>query len=582
MESIEEDIQGPVTPEITSEVTPRSPSDHPEIDPPDTQLHSAPSVTDRLDHLESLLTRFITASISNVNTGGPGSSGTRRSTSPMPEASPENYIQAEIERLRKDIKERFQHKLRSLTTEKDSFAKWRADVLNDALPIDAKNILTEEETSAPKSLSKRDAALWQRRNDSLYVRMFNSMTPTVRQIIGPQTRTSAADLFIRASECFGISAAKERYVLIQELTTLKLRDNNWTQYLNRFREIQSRLEELDVKKADIEHDLFLIGLGSWNSAFVRTRLDEFFASGQRNQPIKNLNLRDLQGELSNRAQIDSDTANQKLSEKSDQEDPKSDQSDSEPEQSDSESHKKPGMTRSRSPNKRGDPPKCSHCTGLGHIETKCWFKHPNLAPPEWAPRVRGKNEDLQPRVGAIISNSSHNTPNNWMVDSCASFHMTADRSTFVSYRPLNHRESVEAVFGHQKRPSGIGTVILQVEGGELVLQDVRHVPHLTTNSNIISLGRLVRGGYRIGGSTPTPDKQLTFSSPDGREFRAELANNDVYRILSCKATSVSITENKGPPMLLASTPVPSPRARKRRDRPPGICDKLARKTRPGP
>ena len=179
--------------------------------------------------------------------------------------------------------------------------------------------------------------------------MFNSMTPTVRQIIGPQTRTNAADLFIRASECFGISAAKERYLLVQELTTLKLRDNDWTRYLNRYREIQSRLEELNATKEDIEHDLFLIGLGSWNSTFVRTKLDEFFATGQRNQPIKNLNLRDLQGELSNRTQINSDTANQKLSEKSDQEDPKSD---SEPEQSDSEKHKKSGMTRSRSPNKR--------------------------------------------------------------------------------------------------------------------------------------------------------------------------------------------------------------------------------------
>jgi hypothetical protein len=172
-------------------------------------------VADRLDRLEDLLTRFITASISSINTGGPIESTVgRRSTSPTPEGSPETYIQVEIERLRKDIKERFQHKLRSLTTEEDSYAKWRADVLNDALLIDAKDILTGEETSTSRSLNKLDAALWQRRNDSLYVRMFNSMTPTVRQIIGPQTRTSAADLFIRASECFGISAAKERYLLI--------------------------------------------------------------------------------------------------------------------------------------------------------------------------------------------------------------------------------------------------------------------------------------------------------------------------------------------------------------------------------
>ena len=112
-------------------------------------------------------------------------------------------------------------------------------------------------------------------NDSLYVRMFNSMNrPT-----NPKLRTN-------------------------------LWDNEWT-----YREIQSRLEELNMTKEDIEPDLFLIDLGSWNSTFVRTKLDEFFATGQRNQP-KNPNLRDFQGEFSNRAQFKSDTANQKLSSKS--------------------------------------------------------------------------------------------------------------------------------------------------------------------------------------------------------------------------------------------------------------------------
>jgi hypothetical protein len=109
-------------------------------------------------------------------------------------------------------------------------------------------------------------------------------------------------------------------------------------------------------------------------------------TGQRNRPIENLNLKDLQGELSNRTQYNSRSTDQRPNQKSDQKDPKSDQSDSEPEQSDSESHKKPGMARSRSPNKRGDPPKCSHCTRLGHIESKCWFKHPNLAPLE-SPKI---------------------------------------------------------------------------------------------------------------------------------------------------------------------------------------------------
>lgn len=90
--------------------------------------------------------------------------------------------------------------------------------------------------------------------------------------------------------------------------------------------------------------------------------------------------------------------------------------------------------------------------------------------------------------------------------------------------------------------------------------DVRHLPTLPTNI----LGQLVRKGYRIGGSTPGFNQHLNFLSP---EFRAELADNDVFQLRSHMAAST--TENKAPLMIsLASTPVPDTRIKKRRGRPP--------------
>jgi len=194
--------------------------------------------------------------------------------------------------------------------------------------------------------------------------------------------------------------------------------------------------------------------------------------------------------------------------------------------------------------------------------------------------TQSKDEDLdslEPYAGAtrILSSSSSTSQNDWMIDSCASHHMTGNRGAFASYKSLNPNISVNPTHGHKGRPIGIGSVTLQLEGGELTLENVKHIPTLPTN--IISLGQLVGEGYRLGGSTPEFNQHLTFSSPDGREFRAELADNDVFRLRS--RIAISNTENKAPPMILLSfTPVPDPRARKRRGRPPNNRDMVKKTT----
>jgi hypothetical protein len=86
----------------------------------------------------------------------------------------------------------------------------------------------------------------------------------------------------------------------------------------------------------------------------------------------------------------------------------------------------------------------------------------------------------------------------WLVDSCASFHLTPQRSAYVQYRNVPKEEiTPEDIFiDANRKPShhtGIGTIILQVDNGTMTIKDVRYVPHLA--SNLISLGLLKKQGF---------------------------------------------------------------------------------------
>ncbi|BDD58303.1 hypothetical protein MAP00_009277 [Monascus purpureus] len=124
--------------------------------------------------------------------------------------------------------------------------------------------------------------------------------------------------------------------------------------------------------------------------------------------------------------------------------------------------------------------------------------------------------------------------NQWFVDSCASFHSTPDRSLFATYKALQKHDLVETDYmegaqGHISMPQGIGTVIIDIGYGSLILRDVRHVPSFT--SNLISEGMLVRQGFRLQYTLDCEVKLIT--TPSGAEFQARLFKNNVYLLEDC-------------------------------------------------
>ena len=68
----------------------------------------------------------------------------------------------------------------------------------------------------------------------------------------------------------------------------------------------------------------------------------------------------------------------------------------------------------------------------------------------------------------------------------ATYHITPSRNAFVSYIPLSAGDKIKDANGGLGTVVGIGNVILEVDDGILELEDVRHIPSLT--SNLVPMG----------------------------------------------------------------------------------------------
>ncbi|OJD15253.1 hypothetical protein AJ78_04475 [Emergomyces pasteurianus Ep9510] len=84
----------------------------------------------------------------------------------------------------------------------------------------------------------------------------------------------------------------------QKLVILQVKDNDYLAFQRRFRYLSPRYKKLASSSDDFYHDLFLNDLQEHQKAFVNTRLDDFYATGQ--DSICNIDMNDLMKQLTNR------------------------------------------------------------------------------------------------------------------------------------------------------------------------------------------------------------------------------------------------------------------------------------------
>jgi hypothetical protein len=130
---------------------------------------------------------------------------------------------------------------------------------------------------------------------------------------------------------------------------------------------------------------------------------------------------------------------------------------------------------------------------------------------------------------------SAETPNpqlkhEWLLDTCASYHMTPCKDAFASFSSITG-DRIKDANGGFGSVNGIGKVVLDVDDGILELEDVRYVPTLT--SNLISYGLLEDQGFTLGVSNTKP-LYNTICTSSGDVFCAHKTEyTGVYRIGSC-------------------------------------------------
>ena len=484
----------------------------------DRQLHHEQR---QLDHEQRLATMFTTQ---------------HHHSSPAPSVAPSSSIHPDIQQVQEDIKTLLTDKCR-VTLSLDNFESWRMAIVSDADLIQATQVL---ETAAPPDDNDFLAStIWSKKNTVLRARMLNAMTSPVRERLGVTTHLSASGIWEKVNALFGKSLAEERFLATKSLRELTLENGDYLTYQARFQQILTRLQNLGETLPDfLAHDFFIHGLGSWNRTFIKTRLDEFFSTGRG--PIQNLDLFGLMAQLASRAGTHNREGNARK-------DPNS-----------SPGHAKPATNKpSGTGSQDGSKPTCSRCNRR-HSGNSCFYENPSKAPEWWKKKHPDLFSPSQPQRDAPqpsanppsadipLFNAPHNAnsavagaANNhvsydasrWLADSCASYHLTPDRSLFLTYTPVTPipSDAIEDAKGDTAICSGIGTVHIPLGDHSLTLSDVRHIPSFAVN--LISLGQLANQQYQLHYSAD--NTAIHFTSVNGSQYEARLTNNNIYQLAQC-------------------------------------------------
>ena len=232
-------------------------------------------------------------------------------------------------------------------------------------------------------------------------------------------------------------------------------------------------------------------------------------------------------------------------------------------------------------------PYCNYCKRLGHTESKCWTKFPNMNPHNKSksytkPALFANQSDEDPVVCLMAKYDNAGEPKNsgkWFIDSGCSNHMTYNKRLFSSYTS-DHPSAVELGNGNKAEVRGKGTVeiYISVHGKRVkcVLQNVLHVPDLgyqllsvptfdksglntafhslrcwiTKDSNLLATGTMTKSLYELDVHSTSAEQGFLAASTECWHHRlahiqpaaiAEMANSTAVRGLEIRGSYKAIT-----------------------------------------
>ena len=215
-------------------------------------------------------------------------------------------------------------------------------------------------------------------------------------------------------------------------------------------------------------------------------------------------------------------------------------------------------------------PYCNHCKRHGHVEAKCFIKHPHLNPKRkrlHKTALIAEQSDEDDAVCLMAKYEESGEPRNsgnWFVDSACSIHMTYDISLFSSYSP-GYYPPVRMGNSNTASVAGKGVIDLEIYVNGLKtkckLLNVLHVPKLgyqllsvssmdklglktsfhssrcfiETETSIIATGTMVGNLYRL--DTSHPDSALVAATIETWHQRLGHLHPSAIRSMASKRTA---------------------------------------------
>lgn len=123
---------------------------------------------------------------------------------------------------------------------------------------------------------------------------------------------------------------------------------------------------------------------------------------------------------------------------------------------------------------------------------------------------------------ATITEENHYERDEWILDSCATFHITPCKELLFDLKEFDGQR-VQMANNTFSRVKGMGKVkVINSEGVEVILSEVRYMPE--AGKNLISYGLLERSGYRYEGR----DFRVQFYKGDKKVLAGDYRNGLYY------------------------------------------------------
>ncbi|TVY12516.1 Retrovirus-related Pol polyprotein from transposon TNT 1-94, partial [Lachnellula arida] len=148
-------------------------------------------------------------------------------------------------------------------------------------------------------------------------------------------------------------------------------------------------------------------------------------------------------------------------------------------------------------------PYCRHCRREGHIDTKCWIKHPELRQNYKRNKSENNNSEKTESTKAVMitlaykglnEQGTSNNKSKLILDSGASEHYTFNKDWLLDYKSVSNK-SIRIANGHSLAVLGKGNIPVKAKNNEIIIKNVFYVPDL--KANLISTKELINKGWNI-------------------------------------------------------------------------------------